>query len=52
MSIEHMIFHIILTALHLFQICDIIAKGAYGNVLRVRREDEKQYYAMKVSKYM
>lgn len=31
-----------------FEICDIIAKGAYGNVLRVRREDEKEYYAMKV----
>ncbi|KAK3084775.1 hypothetical protein FSP39_018673 [Pinctada imbricata] len=31
-----------------FEIRDIIAKGAYGNVLKVRREDEKQYYAMKV----
>lgn len=31
-----------------FDIIDIIAKGAYGNVVKVRREDDKQYYAMKV----
>ncbi|XP_021365952.1 serine/threonine-protein kinase S6KL-like isoform X1 [Mizuhopecten yessoensis] len=31
-----------------FEVVDVIAKGAYGNVLRVRREDEKQVYAMKV----
>ena len=31
-----------------FQIIDIIAKGAYGNVVKGRREDEKQFYAMKV----
>ncbi|KAJ8312122.1 hypothetical protein KUTeg_009495 [Tegillarca granosa] len=32
-----------------FEIIEIIAKGAYGNVLKVRREDEKQVYAMKTS---
>lgn len=31
-----------------FEVLDVIAKGAYGNVLRVRREDEKEIYAMKV----
>lgn len=30
------------------QIIDIIAKGAFGNVVKVRRDDDKQYYAMKV----
>lgn len=32
-----------------FQIIDIIAKGAFGNVVKVRREDDKQFYAMKVT---
>ena len=32
-----------------FQLIDIIAKGAYGNVVKGRREDEKQFYAMKVN---
>lgn len=32
----------------LFQIIDVIAKGTYGNVYMVRREDEKQNYAVKV----
>lgn len=31
------------------QVIDVIAKGAYGNVYLVRREDEKQNYAVKVS---
>lgn len=31
-----------------FELIDIIAKGAYGNVVKARREDEKQFYAMKV----
>lgn len=31
-----------------FELIDIIAKGAYGNVVKGRREDEKQFYAMKV----
>ncbi|KAL4223756.1 ATP binding [Mactra antiquata] len=31
-----------------FDIIDVIAKGAYGNVVKVRREDDKQYYAMKM----
>ncbi|XP_052221380.1 serine/threonine-protein kinase S6KL-like [Dreissena polymorpha] len=31
-----------------YDIIDIIAKGAYGNVVKVRKEDDKQYYAMKV----
>ncbi|KAL5016905.1 hypothetical protein ScPMuIL_006494 [Solemya velum] len=31
-----------------FVVMDVIAKGAYGNVLKVRREDAKQYYALKV----
>ena len=29
---------------------EVVAKGAYGNVVKVRREDDKQYYAMKVIK--
>ncbi|CAC5361174.1 SGK494 [Mytilus coruscus] len=31
-----------------FEVIDVIAKGAYGNVYLVRREDEKQNYAVKV----
>lgn len=31
-----------------FELIDIIAKGAYGNVVKAQREDEKQFYAMKV----
>ncbi|WAR03397.1 S6KL-like protein [Mya arenaria] len=31
-----------------FDIVDVIAKGAYGNVVKVRKEDDKLYYAMKV----
>ncbi|XP_041348800.1 ribosomal protein S6 kinase-related protein-like isoform X2 [Gigantopelta aegis] len=31
-----------------FEVIDVIANGAYGNVLKVQREDEKQFYAMKV----
>lgn len=30
------------------QVIGVIAKGAFGNVLKVRREDEKAIYAMKV----
>ena len=28
----------------------MIAQGAFGNVLKVQREDDKQFYAMKVSR--
>ncbi|KAL3857108.1 hypothetical protein ACJMK2_011803 [Sinanodonta woodiana] len=31
-----------------FEIVDIIAKGAFGNVVKVQREDDKKFYAMKV----
>ena len=31
-----------------FQVLDVIARGAYGNVLKVRREDDKKLYAVKV----
>ncbi|GAB1602121.1 ribosomal protein S6 kinase-related protein-like [Argonauta hians] len=31
-----------------FELIAIIAKGAYGNVLKVHRNDEKQFYAVKV----
>ncbi|CAG2199232.1 unnamed protein product [Mytilus edulis] len=34
-----------------FEVIDVIAKGAYGNVYLVRREDEKQNYAVKVGGY-
>ena len=27
----------------------MIAQGAFGNVLKVQREDDKKFYAMKVS---
>ncbi|XP_029651494.1 ribosomal protein S6 kinase-related protein [Octopus sinensis] len=31
-----------------FELMSVIAKGAYGNVLKVHRDDEKQFYAVKV----
>lgn len=31
-----------------FEVISVIAKGAYGNVLKVHREDEEQFYAVKV----
>ncbi|XP_071093448.1 ribosomal protein S6 kinase-related protein-like [Haliotis cracherodii] len=31
-----------------FEVIDIIARGAYGNVLKAQREDEKKFYAVKV----
>ena len=35
----------------LTQVVEVIAQGAFGNVLKVQREDDKQFYAMKVSRY-
>ncbi|XP_074643280.1 serine/threonine-protein kinase S6KL-like isoform X2 [Tubulanus polymorphus] len=31
-----------------FEVLDVIARGAFGNVLKVRREDDKVIYAVKV----
>ncbi|KAH9525745.1 hypothetical protein Btru_002243 [Bulinus truncatus] len=31
-----------------FEVIDVIAKGAFGNVIKVQREDQKRFYAMKV----
>ncbi|XP_064612705.1 ribosomal protein S6 kinase-related protein-like [Liolophura sinensis] len=31
-----------------YEVVGVIAKGAFGNVLKVRREDEKAIYAMKI----
>ncbi|XP_064620127.1 serine/threonine-protein kinase S6KL-like isoform X2 [Lineus longissimus] len=31
-----------------FEVLDVIARGAFGNVLKVRREDDKKLYAVKV----
>ncbi|XP_025091470.1 uncharacterized serine/threonine-protein kinase SgK494-like [Pomacea canaliculata] len=33
---------------HDFEVVEVIAQGAFGNVLKVQREDDKQFYAMKV----
>ena len=35
----------------LAQVVEVIAQGAFGNVLKVQREDDKQFYAMKVSRW-
>ena len=37
--------------MRLVQVVEVIAQGAFGNVLKVQREDDKQFYAMKVSRY-
>jgi hypothetical protein len=29
-------------------VVEVIAQGAFGNVLKVQREDDKRFYAMKV----
>ncbi|XP_076452564.1 ribosomal protein S6 kinase-related protein-like [Babylonia areolata] len=31
-----------------FEVVEVIAQGAFGNVLKVQREDDKKFYAMKV----
>ena len=36
----------------ILQVVEVIAQGAFGNVLKVQREDDKQFYAMKVSHYI
>lgn len=33
---------------HDFEVVEVIAQGAFGNVLKVQREDDKLFYAMKV----
>ena len=32
-----------------FQVLDVVAQGAFGNVLKVRKEEDKRLYAMKVT---
>ena len=43
-----MLICIFLTTFLATQVIDVIAKGAYGNVIKVQREDSKRFYAMKV----